>query len=180
MAQYHVSQGWPGIAYAFVVHWDGTVEYTQDVTRAGYTVAARNAECLSICLPGNWSLRQPPEAQIKATRRLLAELQYMLGWFCPVVGHKDVALEGWGTDCPGSTWPQWSTRVKVAGPEDPPSPPAYEFVLGFKELADRLGPELVGGPIENEHPGQIQETANGYMLWTPGKASMFVQKGVRR
>jgi hypothetical protein len=122
MAQYHVNtEGWPGLAYAFVVHWDGTIEYTQDIGKAGYTVALKNPECLSICLPGNWSLRQPPEAQLAATKRLLAALRIELGRKLPIVGHKDVAAFGWATECPGSTWAQYKEKIMPDAIVAPPT-----------------------------------------------------------
>jgi len=176
IARYHVEQlGWPGIGYQWIVHQDGRTEYCQDISRASYNVAGRNGEVIGICLPGDWTSHAPPEAQLIAARRLVAEIQYALGWFVPVVGHSDVALAGYGTACPGNSWPTWREAVTVKLDTTPVPPPAYQFVLGFKDLADRLG-AAAGMPLENEHPGQIQETSTGYLLWTPGKAPVFVGK----
>lgn len=180
MAQYHTNTlGWPGLAYSLVVHWDGTTEYTQDITRAGYTVASRNNECLSVCLPGNWSLRQPPAAQIAATNRLLAELQYQLGWFVPIRSHGEVALPGYETECCGSTWPQWKAKVITTAPLSPPvvtpPPTAHKFILGFGDLAQHLGAAVVGQPTEDEHSESmtVQRTSTGMMTWQPGQPAKF-------
>ena len=110
---YHVqTRGWPGIGYHFVVHWDGSIEYTMDMSLISYHVTSRNADCVGVCLPGNWSLRQPPDAQLAAARTLVANVQYALGWFITIVGHRDLAQ----TQCPGDTWGQWKERVIVRAP----------------------------------------------------------------
>ena len=47
----------------------------------------------------------------------------------------------------------------------------YEFVLGFKDLANRLGKDVVGTPVESEHYGPdgttgIQTTTKGVMWYS--------------
>lgn len=177
IARYHVEQqGWPGIGYQWIVHQDGRTEYCQDLSRVSYNVAGRNGEVVGICLPGDWTNGPPPAAQLLATRRLVAELQYALGWFVPVVGHRDIALPGYETACPGATWPTWSESVTVKPDTTPVPAPVYRFVLGFADLANALGAAVVGQPAENEHPATVQETSTGFMIWTPGQPSRFVRK----
>jgi len=113
IAAYHVrSLGWPGIGYHFLVHWDGTTEYVGDIGQARYNVARRNQEVVGICLPGDFTHREPEAAQLEAARLLLANLQFALGWFVPIVGHKEVALPGYGTACPGDTWDNWKPALQ--------------------------------------------------------------------
>jgi hypothetical protein len=113
IASYHVGTlGWPGIGYHFLVHWDGRIEYTMDMSLISYHVASLNAESVGICLPGDWTTKTPPEATLNAAHDLVANIQYALGWFVPVVGHRDIAQ----TECPGNTWAQWKERVIVRAP----------------------------------------------------------------
>ncbi len=175
IARYHVeNEGWPGIGYHFIVHQDGRTEYCQDISRASYHVAKRNHECIGICLPGNWTDRQPTVAQLDATRRLLGEIQYQLGWFVPIVGHQDVALSGYRTACPGDTWPQWRECVTVRQPAPSvPEIPSPRYVLGFADLAYNLGSAVVGKPLEDEHQATVQETERGIMVWWMGQPARF-------
>lgn len=116
IARYHIdTQGWPGIGYHFLVHWDGTLEYVGDVHEMRYNVASRNREVIGICLPGDFTNRLPSWKQLEATRRLLAEIQFSLGRFVPIVGHREVALPGFATECPGKSWGLWKPLVIAQG-----------------------------------------------------------------
>lgn len=117
IARYHSeSLQWPGIGYHFVVHQDGHSEWCQDLDRMSYHVSGRNREMVGICLPGDWSGQIPPAAQLAACRRLVAEIQFQLGWFVPVRGHREVARPGQWTACPGATWYKWRDQVTVEPP----------------------------------------------------------------
>ena len=111
IASHHVvTLGWQGIGYHYVVHQDGAIDRCHDYATISYHVAGRNRECLGVCLTGDWSEREPPEVQIEATRWLVEHIRDAIGWR-PVIGHTDVALPGYGTDCPGQTWLEWRERV---------------------------------------------------------------------
>ena len=111
IARYHVDGlGWSGIGYAWLVHQDGAIDRCQDYVTVSYHVAGRNRECLGVCLTGDWSEREPPETQIEAARWLVEHIRDAIGWR-PILGHAEVALPGYDTDCPGGTWPQWQGRV---------------------------------------------------------------------
>lgn len=112
IARYHVEAlGWPGIGYSFLVHWEGRTEYTQDLLLAPYNVAGRNPEVVGICLPGDWSSRVPPQAQLEGGRSVVEYVRSEVGWEVPVIGHYEAALPGHSTRCPGDTWPQWRGRI---------------------------------------------------------------------
>ena len=60
-----------------------------------------------------------------------------------------------------------------------------EFVLGFRDLADRLGPEVVGEPEADERSLHdvdgsvvlaVQPTTNGVMIYVPGGSPAFFPK----
>lgn len=107
-AEYHINTlGWPAIGYHYLVHWDGVIEWVNDLETASYNVAKRNHEVLGILIPGNWNLRRPPMASIKSTGVLIKHLREVLKRQIPLAGHKEIALPGYGTLCPGILWYEW-------------------------------------------------------------------------
>ena len=58
--------------------------------------------------------------------------------------------------------------VAAGNPVEPPPPPEFQFVLGFKQIADRH-PSLIGDPLENEAGivmgNSFQHTSNGWLYW---------------
>ncbi|MCL5074211.1 MAG: peptidoglycan recognition protein family protein [Chloroflexi bacterium] len=113
IADYHTRVlGWPGIGYHFLVHQDGVQEYVGDVLTIRYNVARRNQNIIGICLPGNFMAKPPGRVQLEAARDLIANLQYALGWFVPVAGHRDTTAPGFETSCPGNTYPKWQSSLK--------------------------------------------------------------------
>ncbi len=112
IALYHVNHNlWPGCGYAFVVHWSGVIDWCNDLDRASYNVASRNQVCLGICIPGNWSLRSPPEPALASAAQLVAWLRSGYASGAEVKAHYEVALPAYATSCCGSTWPQWKPRI---------------------------------------------------------------------
>lgn len=107
MGQY----GWPGIGYHFVVHEDGTIDYVGDIATVRYHLAGRNRECVGVCIPGDFTRVKPNELQLGAARNLVRVLRPLLDpdetGRVKVVGHRDVAMAGYGTTCPGETWREW-------------------------------------------------------------------------
>lgn len=117
IAAYHVQRlGWPGIGYHFLVHQDGAIEYVGDVLSTRYNVAGLNRKVVGICLTGDFGLHSPGETQLFACRDLLANLQFALGWFVPIVGHREIALPRNPTLCPGDTFlegPRWREAITI-------------------------------------------------------------------
>jgi hypothetical protein len=103
-ARYHVTKGWPGIGYHFVVTAAGEIQYTADHTLVTYGVAGQNADTVHICLVGDFTDATPPTVQLDAARRLIDNYRLAMGQTYPVVGHRDIATD---TACPGKTWSQW-------------------------------------------------------------------------
>lgn len=112
IASYHANVlGWPGIGYHFLVHQSGAVEYVGDILTVRYNVAGLNRQVIGVCLAGDFTRRPPGRPQLQAARLLLANLQFALGWAVPIAGHREIALPGSGTSCPGNTWPQWKRAL---------------------------------------------------------------------
>ena len=123
IARYHTAPGnedgtggldWPGIGYHFLIHENGGMEYVGDILTIRYNVARQNDKVIGICLSGNFTRHWPPPKQLAATKKLLANLQYALGWAVPIMGHREIALPGFGTSCPGDTFlegPRWKDAL---------------------------------------------------------------------
>ena len=78
-ARYHVgTNGWPGIAYHFVIQKDGVIYWCNDPEAIPYHVGNSNHHALGICLVGDFRTQQPTAAQIDATQRLLQYLQVQI------------------------------------------------------------------------------------------------------
>jgi hypothetical protein len=106
LALYHINtHGWPCIAYSFVVHMDGAVDYSLDWPEVGYHVGGTNNWLyLGICLTGWFDEgRVPTMHQLSATRNLIANLSWAFGRNLVVKPHS--ALNA--TVCPGTTYPGW-------------------------------------------------------------------------
>ncbi len=112
IAAWHVEHyEWPGIGYHFVIHEDGSIDYTGDLATVRYNVAGRNRDVVGICIPGDFTSQAPNELQLGAARNLARVLRPILDpdetGSVRLVGHRDVALPGYGTSCPGETWREW-------------------------------------------------------------------------
>lgn len=124
IARYHVQTlDWPGIGYHFFIYRDGRIAYVGDILQLRYNVARRNPEVIGICIDGNFMGHPPTQQQIQAAHHLCANLQFALGWFVPTVGHKEIALPGYGTACPGNTWDPsqgegWRASIITEAPGD--------------------------------------------------------------
>ena len=111
IADYHVSdRGWGRIAYHFLVHGVGAgkVRYSASINEHGYGVHGHNADCIDICLVGDYDKTPPAEVMIELTRRLVLVLRRFLGRDVPVVRHCDLQAD---TSCPGSVSGTWFAQV---------------------------------------------------------------------
>ncbi|MBX4188110.1 MAG: peptidoglycan recognition protein family protein [Candidatus Doudnabacteria bacterium] len=68
---YHISKGWRGLGYNYVIQKDGSIwagrpEYAEGAHTVGY-----NIKSLGICLTGNFDATMPTEAQIASLKELL-------------------------------------------------------------------------------------------------------------
>lgn len=96
----HLSQGWSGIGYHYVVRKDGSVEFGRPEWAIGAHAEGENWKSIGICVCGNFESAEPTKEQIES-------LSYLIGWLCEkydlipnsihVVGHRDLMA----TACPG-------------------------------------------------------------------------------
>lgn len=109
--RYHsVSLGWPDIGYHFLVEHDGDIFYVGDIATIRAHAYAWNTETIGVCLVGNFDEGWPTPQQLHSTRMLIANIQWSLGWFVPIVGHSDLLMNR-GTHCPGLTYTEWRLQI---------------------------------------------------------------------
>lgn len=94
-ANYHVNtNGWPGIAYHYVVAKDGTVYICNDTSLRTYHVGDSNNKAIGICLVGDFRSEKPTKEQYQATIELVRDLLNVLPG-AEIKGHSEL---------PGYTW----------------------------------------------------------------------------
>jgi len=105
-ANYHISKGWPGLAYTYRIDNVGDIFYCNDEdTILWHSGTAKgNNNGIAICLDGNFEKQNPTEKQLKALDWLLRELmnRYNLTRN-DVLGHRELKP----TACPGKNLYQW-------------------------------------------------------------------------
>lgn len=121
IARYHVeSRDWPGIAYHYLVYYDGRIYQTNYLETVSYH-DTENAPSVGLCLVGNFTSAPPTVAQLAATRRLV---EYLRDRLPGVIArpHRQVSQ----TACPGATWAAWweaatGAPVPVVGTGEAPA-----------------------------------------------------------
>ena len=100
--RYHLSIGYLGIGYHFVVRKDGTIERGRPEWAEGSHAYGENHHTLGIHLSGDFTFAEPTEKQIENTALLIAHLctYYSIPMDrAHIVGHREVNSD---TDCPGN------------------------------------------------------------------------------
>lgn len=98
--EWHISQGWTGIGYHFVIRKDGTVEVGRPEWAVGSHAYGENYHTLGIHVSGDFETAEPTPEQIASCAELVADL--CRDYDIPhdkahIVGHCDLMA----TDCPG-------------------------------------------------------------------------------
>lgn len=125
IANEHLSQGWGGVGYRFIICSNGVVAYVGDLSHGGSAVAGNNDTIFSACMIGDFTKELPTDAQIHSAHDLvdyflnhMPQYPLLTSWDTSVIGHKDAAgllqLPGaTPTACPGTSWPNdMKSRIK--------------------------------------------------------------------
>ena len=117
---WHLTKGWSGLGYHFVIRADGTIEAGRPIDKIGaHAGPGVNPDSIGICLTGNFMQQPPADQQLQALVGLVDHLEVTYGTMLEVLRHRDVAA----TDCPGacfpwpeSTWPLERLRTDEKTP----------------------------------------------------------------
>lgn len=74
MESWHLSKGWDGLGYHFVIHKDGEVWRGRPEHIGGAHTVGHNSTSLGICLSGNFDATLPTKEQEASLKKLLLEL----------------------------------------------------------------------------------------------------------
>lgn len=113
--RWHLSNGWSGIGYHYVIYPDGTIYRGRPEDKVGahaYQDSAHeaNSDGIGICLIGNFETGKPTAAQMISLVWLIKDIRTRYPNL-PVIGHKDVM----STACPGRLFPWNELRSRLEG-----------------------------------------------------------------
>lgn len=116
MEAYHISKGWDGLGYQYVIHKDGAVWKGRPEHRNGAHTVGYNEKSIGICLAGNFDATMPTTGQIEALKTLLKDIQarYPKITSDKIVPHRKFATKSCYGNKLSDTWA--SDLVKVAKP----------------------------------------------------------------
>lgn len=99
-ANFHIdTNGWPGIAYTYVIQRDGTIYWCWDHTVVTYHVGNSNKHSLGICMIGDFRTQKPTPEQYKAALELIRYLQKQIPSAKQIMGHSEYPGYSWKA-CP--------------------------------------------------------------------------------
>jgi N-acetyl-anhydromuramyl-L-alanine amidase AmpD len=99
---WHITQGWSGIGYHFVIRQNGNIEAGRPVDVIGaHSGPQGNGDSVGICLAGNFMESTPTDQQLQSLVQLVAYLRELYKSSLEVMRHKDVAA----TACPCDLFP---------------------------------------------------------------------------
>jgi hypothetical protein len=116
--QYHVSIELGGFAYHACAFPSGRAYQTGNFNSQRAHVWGRNHELLGWVLIGDYSDRLPSAGGLDAAAECERAFDAYLGREVPLRGHRDWALEGHGTACPGRVRERLTTIRNLARKED--------------------------------------------------------------
>lgn len=124
--RWHLSNGWSGAGYHFLVRKDGKVYRLRPEDKVGAHAYGSNYNSLGICFEGDYMEEDMSAEQIKAGQELVTYLKHKYN-ITTVQKHKDVCA----TSCPGDKFP-------------------------FDEIANsEASNEIISQPQKNENKGNV-------------------------
>lgn len=115
--RWHLSNGWSGAGYHFLVRKDGKIYRLRPENKVGAHAYGANYNSLGICFEGDYMKETMPKAQIKAGRELVEYLKNKYS-ISKIEEHKDEN----STNCPGDNFPfEQITGKKEDTAENPPT-----------------------------------------------------------
>jgi len=75
MEEWHLSNGWEGLGYHYVIHKDGEIWLGRPEHYHGSHCVGHNSDSIGICLAGNFDLTLPTQAQIDSLIKILKSIK---------------------------------------------------------------------------------------------------------
>lgn len=98
IANYHLSRGWPGIGYHYLIYPSGEVQQVNRWETVSYHNGVTNSRAIGISLVGNYDANKPSRAALASLDKLAKGLKRRLPGLRYLSGHKEL---GRPTACPG-------------------------------------------------------------------------------
>lgn len=111
---WHLSKGWSGIGYHFVIRGDGVVQTGRPIDTIGAHAYNCNTDSIGICVCGNYMTTEPSEISMQA---LVDTVNYIKGIYgdLQLARHRDVNA----TSCPGDMFPWEKLQKRLSGAQNP-------------------------------------------------------------
>jgi hypothetical protein len=111
LARYHISRGWSGIGYHYLVYRDGTIYKVRPIGVVGACVKGHNTPSICIAFVGNYSM-SPPSVMARASCLwLISLLRQHYPHLRELRGHREMA--GQSTQCPGEAFDMDQFRAEA-------------------------------------------------------------------
>jgi hypothetical protein len=157
----HKAKGWQDVAYHAVIcngngGADGLTQAGRSESLKGAGVWGNNANRLQVCLVGNFENTKPTRAQCRSLGEWLHRCgrKYDITQSKAVYGHRELALFGHGTACPGKNLPLSLIREWFAMNITKDAPERLDdFLIRREFLAGQISPPPP--PAIDENPRQL-------------------------
>lgn len=115
--QYHKWRWGAAFGYHLAAFPSGRCYYVGDLAGARTHVAGRNNELIGIVLIGDFESERPPDLQIVAAAEGVSFIRQTYPGRV-LKGHREWAIPGWETSCPGDVWRSWIDELDSYDPEE--------------------------------------------------------------
>lgn len=133
MEAWHLSKGWDGIGYHYVIHKDGAVWAGRPEHYHGAHCKGKNKQSIGICLSGNFDATDPTQEQKDALVKLMLELVEKYGITREkIYPHRKFANKS----CFGARLPDDWARIALS--EEKQGLEAYSTTELIKEILRRI------------------------------------------
>lgn len=177
-ATYHVNtNGWPGIAYPYVIQRDGTIYKCHDHNVVTYHVGNSNKHSLGICLVGDFRTQHPTPQQYAAALWLVRKLQQELPNAKEVKGHSEYPGYSWKA-CPVISMDKFRSDVVNGvseGDEEKVNLTDNEWKMLEKNIAKALDKKVISDTKWLEKV-QKRTITNSELNWLNNMIAMRLMK----
>ncbi len=163
--RWHLSNGWIGIGYHYVIYADGTIyrgrpEWAVGAHAYQDSTHEANSNGIGICLIGNFTSSLPTDNQMDSLVWLVFDIWKRFA-YTSVIGHKDVMT----TACPGALFPWTELYTKLANGVIDVALEKWMVEGGQAALKELAAKGLVNNPENWSSEDKLAEYVPAYLLW---------------